>query len=425
MNDKKIPPHIIKLEERWEKNPDSIIFLKLAEEYRKNDMPRRAIEICREGLERHPNYHSARVCKGQCFLDQGEIQKAKRVFQKVLEASPGNIKANRLLGDIHYDNDNLEEALERYEVVQQLNPIEAEIPELISELRSKLDKKTETKSQEEKVSEAEQKKELEEDTAHIKQKNLEEAKEEFEKGVPLDLDSSATQKMNREEIEAQIEKENEEEFKIFEEETKEHPSEIEEIDAGDLPREQTDLDEQTGEKESIPEDSHKSEKEEIPEEPDLEVPEKPDEPDTGTSTRMDETKTSGDDSQELEIPVETEAEKEEEGEEVISESLARLYERQGHLKKAIKVYERMLVQEPSNNSLKEKIATLNKRLTAKAKTGEESPSESGKSQRTLSKDEKEIESLKDDITELKDTSRSDKVKTLKDWLKAVRKQKKD
>ena len=57
------------LERRLGKDPNSKIFAQLAEEYRKAGRLEEAIQTCRDGLETHPNYFSARVALGRALLE--------------------------------------------------------------------------------------------------------------------------------------------------------------------------------------------------------------------------------------------------------------------------------------------------------------------------------------------------------------------
>ena len=54
-----------KLQKKLEKEPNSLIFTQLAEEYRKEGLLQEALRVCQDGLRRHPNYWSARVVLGR------------------------------------------------------------------------------------------------------------------------------------------------------------------------------------------------------------------------------------------------------------------------------------------------------------------------------------------------------------------------
>jgi two-component SAPR family response regulator len=53
------------LKKRLTQNPDSLIFVPLADAYRKAGLLQDAIDVCTKGLEKHPTYMSARVVLGR------------------------------------------------------------------------------------------------------------------------------------------------------------------------------------------------------------------------------------------------------------------------------------------------------------------------------------------------------------------------
>ncbi len=92
---------IIELKKKLDENPDSLIFAPLADAYRKNGGLEEAFKICKKGLEKHPNYTSARVVLGRIYQEQEKIDQAANEFKKVLETDPENLMAHSLLGAIY------------------------------------------------------------------------------------------------------------------------------------------------------------------------------------------------------------------------------------------------------------------------------------------------------------------------------------
>ena len=91
---------IEKLERRWLENPKGRNFAPLADAYRKAGELDRAIDLCKSGLELHPDYVSAHIVYGRCLIDQKNDTGATEVFRKVLELDPENILALRILSEI-------------------------------------------------------------------------------------------------------------------------------------------------------------------------------------------------------------------------------------------------------------------------------------------------------------------------------------
>ena len=74
-------PRIGELRRRFEKDPSSIAFAQLAEEYRRGGDLNQAVKICREGLARHPGYLSAQVTLGRALMDLEEYDDARKELE--------------------------------------------------------------------------------------------------------------------------------------------------------------------------------------------------------------------------------------------------------------------------------------------------------------------------------------------------------
>ena len=94
-------PRIEALRRRVEKDPASIAFAQLAEEYRRAGDYLQAITICREGLARHPGYLSAQVTLGRALIEVQQFDEARRELAAVVRVAPDNLAAIRALADIH------------------------------------------------------------------------------------------------------------------------------------------------------------------------------------------------------------------------------------------------------------------------------------------------------------------------------------
>ena len=94
-------PRLEELKRRVQRDPASISFAALAEEYRRLGMFAEAIDACRAGLQRHPSYISARVTLGRALIEVGEFDEASSELEQVLRSAPENLAAIRALADIH------------------------------------------------------------------------------------------------------------------------------------------------------------------------------------------------------------------------------------------------------------------------------------------------------------------------------------
>jgi tetratricopeptide (TPR) repeat protein len=102
------------LQRRVQRDPASISFAALAEEYRRLGLFQEAIEVCRAGLQRHPSYLSARVTLGRALLEIAEFDDAAAELEYVLHAAPENLAAIRALAEIHRRRAELPESIESY-----------------------------------------------------------------------------------------------------------------------------------------------------------------------------------------------------------------------------------------------------------------------------------------------------------------------
>lgn len=90
-------PAIEALKERMDRDPLSRAFLQLAEEYRRMGRYEEAVEVCLDGLSRHPSYHTARIALGRNYLEGGNLEDARRALGEVFESMPENHRAGKLL----------------------------------------------------------------------------------------------------------------------------------------------------------------------------------------------------------------------------------------------------------------------------------------------------------------------------------------
>lgn len=129
---------IEQLEQRLAVDPNSRMFVQLAEEYRKAGLLDDAIGVCEEGLKKHPDYPSAQVALGRALLEAESYDRAGEQFEAVLAKIPDNILANKFLGETYHRLGRYEEAIQKYQVVQTLAPEDTELEERIQAVRDEL-----------------------------------------------------------------------------------------------------------------------------------------------------------------------------------------------------------------------------------------------------------------------------------------------
>lgn len=117
---------IEKIRVKVEKDPNSRLFLPLAEEYRKLGMLDEAIAALLNGLKRMPGYTSARVALGRLYLEKSMLSEAKTEFENVVRVIPDNLFAHKKLADIYKALGETKKAAAEYMLVVRLNPLDDE-----------------------------------------------------------------------------------------------------------------------------------------------------------------------------------------------------------------------------------------------------------------------------------------------------------
>jgi tetratricopeptide (TPR) repeat protein len=94
------PSYIAELEGRIARDPASIAFAQLAEEYRRSGRLEDAAQVCRAGLARHPQYPSARLTLGRALVALGHVDDAREQFERVIWEAPDNLAALRAMDEL-------------------------------------------------------------------------------------------------------------------------------------------------------------------------------------------------------------------------------------------------------------------------------------------------------------------------------------
>ena len=127
-------PRIEELRRRVQKDPASIAFAQLAEEYRRAGSNEEAIAICRTGLETHPGYLSARVTLGRALIEVSDLDAAEVELGLVLQQAPENLSAVRGLAEIYHRRGDLSQALAFYQEALGLAPHDPDLEQVVNEL---------------------------------------------------------------------------------------------------------------------------------------------------------------------------------------------------------------------------------------------------------------------------------------------------
>ena len=131
---KNYDPYLEKFLKEYQENPRSRVFAPLAESYRKSGLVDEALEICREGLEYHPNFISGMVAIARCYIDKELYTAAIKELEKVVSEVPDNYLAQKLLAQSYSLTGDKNNSLKAYKAVLFLNPKDEETAKIIREM---------------------------------------------------------------------------------------------------------------------------------------------------------------------------------------------------------------------------------------------------------------------------------------------------
>ncbi len=117
--------------ERWQQDNNSVYFYPLAEFYRKSGKTEQAIELCKKGLSKHPYYWGARVVLARAYIEQDQLDEARKQLETVVEIVPYNLTAAKLLAQIYTQQGYLSKAVARYKTIAGFYPEDTEISKRI------------------------------------------------------------------------------------------------------------------------------------------------------------------------------------------------------------------------------------------------------------------------------------------------------
>ena len=129
-----LSPKISEYAKILEKNPDSPIFINLADEYRKGKMFEEAVVILEEGLQRHPRSSRGFYLLGLVYYDSSQFDKARPQLEKALQINADNLRALKLLAKLYVSSQWFSDAKKLLHRAQKLAPHDREIGPLLAEL---------------------------------------------------------------------------------------------------------------------------------------------------------------------------------------------------------------------------------------------------------------------------------------------------
>lgn len=121
------------LEKRFRKAPDSRLFSRLADAHRKEGNINRAIELCMDGIQKHPDYLTGHLILGRCFFEQQNFNEAFDEFKKVCTLDRHNQIAIKMLADIFVHQKMDKKAGNLYSILNKMDPYNKSLEKLASQ----------------------------------------------------------------------------------------------------------------------------------------------------------------------------------------------------------------------------------------------------------------------------------------------------
>ena len=126
------------LEKKLKRNPNSILFARLADAYASIERIDDAIQICENGLRKHPYYVTGHFIISKCYLKKKQFDHAEKELKRVLLFDPEYIAAHRDYGELMSQigwNSSCERS---YEKIQAIDPFNKQAKEKIRQIKESL-----------------------------------------------------------------------------------------------------------------------------------------------------------------------------------------------------------------------------------------------------------------------------------------------
>jgi len=124
------------LESALKEHPGSLLFARLADAYRKEGNILQAIELCNSGIARYPEYVTARILLGRCYLEQQQADLAVKEFTTACSIDRRNHVAIKMLADTFIQQGMEEKAGDLFALLRTMDPDNISIKHLCSQYPS-------------------------------------------------------------------------------------------------------------------------------------------------------------------------------------------------------------------------------------------------------------------------------------------------
>ncbi|MBN2188135.1 MAG: hypothetical protein JW699_01675 [Chitinispirillaceae bacterium] len=110
------------IEGRLRLNPDSLVFSRVADLYRKAGKIDKAIDICENGIARHPEYVTGHLVLGRCYLQRKRWEEAAGALSNACRIDWRNLAAIKMLARTYLELGLSGKAGDLYALILKLDP---------------------------------------------------------------------------------------------------------------------------------------------------------------------------------------------------------------------------------------------------------------------------------------------------------------
>jgi len=136
--DKELSPEIQRLSNKVAADPQSRVFVQLADEYLKCGLVEEAIGVLSDGILNHPTHVAARMMLGKIYLKTKQVEQAKDEFEAVAHIYPDSILSHKNLVHIYRELGELSKAMAACDTILVIDPKDHEAQLLLASIQQEI-----------------------------------------------------------------------------------------------------------------------------------------------------------------------------------------------------------------------------------------------------------------------------------------------
>lgn len=134
------------LESYLNEHPESILFARLADVYLHQDRVDQAIQVCEEGIKKHPYYATGHFVLGKSYMAKKLFEQAEKEFKRVLLFDPKFLAAHKLYGDLMKEIGWENTCEMSYKKILQIDPLDEHARSVVGEYILEGEQRSESKA---------------------------------------------------------------------------------------------------------------------------------------------------------------------------------------------------------------------------------------------------------------------------------------